>query len=242
MKKNTLIGAAVIGALLLVAACNPGTATTELKSKNDSVAYVIGTSYGSNLIENITRDSIDLPLEALIQGFRDAFNQVDSLVFTETQKQAIMMEFQRDLQMKQMEKIAKEAKVHKEAGLQWLQENKAKEGVAETPSGLQYKIVKMGNGLQPKLEDNVTVNYEGKLLDGKIFDSSFDRGEPAEFVLGQVIRGWQEGLMLMKEGSSFELYIPSDLAYGDQGNQGIPGGSTLIFKVDLIKVKPAGSK
>jgi FKBP-type peptidyl-prolyl cis-trans isomerase FklB len=239
MKKNLLISFVVVFCFSLFIACNSGDKTADLKTKNDSISYVIGANIGANLIDNISRDSLDLPIESLVQGFKDALNKIDSTVFTETQKQAIMSAFQKEMQQKQMEKVAKAAQPNKEAGTKWLEENKAKEGVVQTASGLQYKVIKMGKGAQPQASDSVTVNYEGKLLDGKVFDSSYERKKPAKFVLSQVIRGWQEGLMLMKEGSNYELYIPSDLAYGDQGNQNIPGGSTLIFKVELLKVKAA---
>jgi FKBP-type peptidyl-prolyl cis-trans isomerase FklB len=126
---------------------------------------------------------------------------------------------------------------NKAAGAKWLEENKKNPGVIQTASGLQYKVIKEGKGKNPTAADKVTVNYEGRMIDGKIFDSSFERKQPATFEVNAVIRGWTEGLQLMKEGGSYELYIPSDLAYGDQGNQNIPGGSTLIFKVDLIKVE-----
>lgn len=150
-----------------------------------------------------------------------------------------MMQFQKDMQQKQMEKMTKASEPNKQAGLQYLEENKKQPGVTQTQSGLQYKVIKEGNGKTPTAKDQVTVNYEGKLLDGTVFDSSFERGKPATFPVTGVIPGWTEGLQLMKEGGSYELYIPSDLAYGDQGTQGIPGGSTLIFKVDLIKVEVA---
>ena len=238
MKKNLitcLIAVLIIG---LFAACNTGNKTADLKTKNDSIAYVIGANIGKNLRDNIKRDSLDLGSEALAQGFKDALMGLDSTVFNETQKQAIMNEFQKQMQEKQQQKAMEAAKPNKEAGAKWLEENKKKEGVIQTASGLQYKVIKMGSGKQPQASDSVTVNYEGKLIDGKIFDSSFERKKPATFRLSNVIPGWQEGLMLMKEGSSFEIYIPSEIGYGDQGYPpDIPGGSTLIFKVDLIKVK-----
>jgi FKBP-type peptidyl-prolyl cis-trans isomerase FklB len=149
------------------------------------------------------------------------------------------MAFQKDMQEKQMAKQVKMAEPNKIAGQKFLDENKGKEGVKVTATGLQYKVIKEGKGKTPTANDKVTVNYEGKLLDGKIFDSSFDRKKPETFPVTGVIKGWTEGLMLMKEGGSYELYIPSDLAYGDAGNNSIPGGSTLIFKVDLIKVEGA---
>lgn len=226
-----------LAAFLFVSCGNNNKA--DLKTKNDSVAYVIGANIGQNLQQNIAADSLEFNTNALIQGFKDALNGVDSLVFSKEAKQNIMMQFQKDMQQKQMEKMTKASEPNKQAGLQYLEENKKQPGVTQTQSGLQYKVIKEGNGKTPTANNQVTVNYEGKLLDGTVFDSSFERGKPATFPVTGVIPGWTEGLQLMKEGGSYELYIPSDLAYGDQGTQGIPGGSTLIFKVDLIKVEVA---
>lgn len=149
------------------------------------------------------------------------------------------MNFQKNMQKKQMEKMAQTSAPNKEAGNKFLEDNRKNEGVIETNSGLQYKVIKEGKGKSPAETDKVTVNYEGKLLDGKIFDSSYDRKKPETFPVNGVIKGWTEGLQLMKEGGIYELYIKSDLAYGDQGNPSIPGGSLLIFKVELIKVEAA---
>ena len=226
-----------LAAFLFVSCGNSNKA--DLKTKNDSVAYVIGANIGQNLQQNIAADSLEFNTTALIQGFKDALNGVDSLIFSKEEKQNIMMQFQKDMQQKQMEKMTKASEPNKQAGLQYLENNKKQPGVTQTQSGLQYKVIKEGKGKTPTANDQVTVNYEGKLLDGTVFDSSFERGKPATFPVTGVIPGWTEGLQLMKEGGSYELYVPSDLAYGDQGTQGIPGGSTLIFKVDLIKVEAA---
>jgi FKBP-type peptidyl-prolyl cis-trans isomerase len=240
MKKYLSISIVVVTMICLFTACNSGDKKADLKTKDDSVAYVIGASIGGNLIQNISRDSLKLPFESLVAGFRDALNK-DTTMFTATQKQAIMSEFQKEMQQKQMKKTADAAQPNKEEGAKFLEENKKKEGVVTTASGLQYKVIKEGKGKQPKATDKVTVNYEGKLLNGKIFDSSYERKQPASFQLNNVIMGWQEGLMLMKEGATYELYIPGDLGYGDQGYPpDIPGGATLIFKVELQKVE-AGS-
>jgi len=123
-------------------------------------------------------------------------------------------------------------------GENFLAKNKTEEGVVETESGLQYRIEVEGEGVNPGPKDTVTVHYEGKLLNGEKFDSSYDRGEPAEFPLTGVIKGWSEGLQYLKEGGKATLYIPSALAYGERGTRGIPGNSLLVFEVELIKVKP----
>jgi len=225
----------VIATMLFVSCGNNKKA--DLKTQNDSVAYVIGANIGENLKNNIANDSLDFSSAALVQGFKDALDGLDSLTFTKEEKQNIMMQFQKDMQEKQMKKMAEAAAPNKQAGAQFLEKNKQQPGVIQTQSGLQYKVIKEGSGKTPKATDKVTVHYEGKLIDGTVFDSSFERKEPASFGVTGVIPGWTEALQLMKEGGSYELYIPSDLAYGDQGNQSIPGGSTLIFKVDLIKVE-----
>lgn len=208
----------------------------KLVTSEDSVAYVIGTNIGANLKKNIETDSLNLSYELLVKGFKDALNGVDSAFLSKEVKDQIMMNFQRSMQEKQMKKMEAAATPNKAAGAKFLAENKTKEGVVETASGLQYKIIKAGTGKAPTAADKVTVHYEGKLLDGTVFDSSYGK-DPISFPLNGVIKGWTEGLQLMKEGGTSELYIPSELAYGDQGNPSIPGGSTLIFKVELIKVE-----
>ena len=144
--------------------------------------------------------------------------------------QKLINDYLEDLQQKATEAAQAEAKA-------FLDENANKEGVKVTASGLQYKVLKEGEGAQPGAEDEVTVHYTGKLLNGTVFDSSVNRGEPATFPLNRVIPGWTEGVQLMKEGAKYEFFIPSDLAYGPQGIPNvIPPHSTLVFEVELIKV------
>ncbi|MEI6123822.1 MAG: FKBP-type peptidyl-prolyl cis-trans isomerase [Bacteroidota bacterium] len=242
--KNIFLSIVVVTmGLFILASCGSGNKKADLKTQKDSIAYVIGSNIGENLKKNIESDSLEFSSEALMKGFRDALDGIDSLTFTKEVKQKIMMDFQKEMQQKQMKKMTEAAAPNKEAGKKFLAENKKQAGVIETPSGLQYKVVKEGKGKTPTATDQVTVNYEGKFLDGKIFDSSYDRKKPETFGVTGVIKGWTEALQLMKEGGSYELYVPSDLAYGDQGNQGIPGGSTLIFKVELIKIEaPAANQ
>jgi len=145
-----------------------------------------------------------------------------------------MMAFEKDMQQKQAETAQKNvAEADK-----FLAANKTKEGVKSTESGLQYKVLKEGSGAQPKSSDTVTVNYRGTLIDGTEFDSSYKRGQPATFPVGGVIKGWTEALQLMKVGSKLQLFIPANLAYGEQGRPGIPPNSLLIFEVELMDVKP----
>jgi FKBP-type peptidyl-prolyl cis-trans isomerase FklB len=203
-----------------------------LATTQDSISYLIGNDVGSNFRKNW----IEINMDVFIRGLEAAMKGNDSLI-PEARKMAIMTKFQQDLQTKQQANMSKEAEAGKIQGKAFLDENRKKPGVKETPSGLQYKVILEGTGKSPSATSKVTVNYEGKLISGKIFDSSYDRGQTATFPLNGVIKGWTEGLQLMKEGATYEFYIPSDLAYGDHGNQGIPGGSTLIFKVELIKVE-----
>lgn len=243
MKKTSVVFVLTVAIALVLSSCGGNKAGGDLKTHSDTIAYVIGANIGNNLKENITRDSLDLGIASLIQGFKDALEGVDSTVFKNAEKQKIMAKFQEEMQKRQQEAMLKAAEPNKAEGAKFLAENKSKAGVITLPSGLQYKVIKEGTGKSPKETDQVTVNYEGKFINGKIFDSSFERNQPATFPLNGVIKGWTEGLQHMKEGGSYELYVPSDLAYGDQGNQGIPGGSTLIFKVDLIKIEvPAADK
>jgi FKBP-type peptidyl-prolyl cis-trans isomerase len=204
----------------------------ELKNYTDTISYIIGSDIGKNLEKNM----IMINQDVFIKAFAEGKDNKDTL-FTEEQKQAIMNKLQQELQKKQQAKLTVEAEINKGEGKKFLDDNQKKEGVTSLPSGLQYRIIKAGTGPKPIATDKVTVNYEGKLLNGKIFDSSYERKEPATFPLNGVIKGWTEGVQLMNTGSIYEFFIPSDLGYGDRGTQGIPPGSTLIFKVELISIE-----
>jgi FKBP-type peptidyl-prolyl cis-trans isomerase len=231
MKKIMFI-AALIGAIIISACKSQKTdvpKTYQLTNYTDTISYIIGADVASNLRNN----SIEINPDAFMQGFKDNTNEFDTL-FTQEEIQAILMNFQQELQTKQQEKMEKESMENKLKGVEFLEENKKKEGVNVTASGLQYKVVKEGTGRKPLATSTVTVHYEGKLIDGSIFDSSYQRGETISFQLNQVIPGWTEGLQLMSEGSVYELYIPSELGYGDRSIPSIPAGSVLIFKVELF--------
>jgi FKBP-type peptidyl-prolyl cis-trans isomerase FklB len=238
MKNTFLSSVAIVMLVAMIVSCGKNNKKANLQTKEDSIAYVIGANIGANLKKNMDADSLKFSPAVLMQGFKDALDGLDSTVVSEKDKQTVMTNFQKEMQKKQMEKMTLAAKPNKEAGMKFLEENKKQAGVIETASGLQYKVIKEGKGKTPTTADQVTVNYEGKLLSGKIFDSSYDRKKPETFGVTGVIKGWTEGLLLMKEGGIYELYVNSDLAYGDQGNQSIPGGSLLVFKVELIKVVP----
>ncbi|HRT73270.1 MAG TPA: FKBP-type peptidyl-prolyl cis-trans isomerase, partial [Bacteroidales bacterium] len=197
----------------------------------DTVSYLIGT----DLAKNFKNNQLDIDINYLKAGYENVLNNVDT-IFTEQEFQAAMQKLQKIAMEKSEAKRLEEAKLNKEAGQKFLEANKNNPGVYQTQSGLQYKVIKMGEGPKPTNTDKVKVHYEGKLINGKVFDSSYERGEPIEFELNQVIPGWAEGLTLMPVGSIFELYIPSDLAYGDRPIGEIPAGSTLIFKVELLEI------
>ena len=206
-------------------------APLQFNTFKDTVSYLIGTDLAKNFINN----QLDIDINYLKAGYEDVLNNVDT-IFTDQEFQSVMQKLQKIAMEKSEAKRLEEAKLNKEVGQKFLESNKNNPGVYQTPSGLQYKIIKMGEGPKPTSTDKVKVHYEGKLINGKVFDSSYERGEPIEFELNQVIPGWAEGLTLMPVGSIFELYIPSDLAYGDRPIGEIPAGSTLIFKVELLEI------
>ncbi|HNW89325.1 MAG TPA: FKBP-type peptidyl-prolyl cis-trans isomerase [Bacteroidales bacterium] len=209
----------------------------KIKTHQDSIAYTLGCNIGSNLKKNLETDSLVLDKDIIAQGIRDALNGPDKTLFTEETNTKVMAQFRTEMEAKMAKKSAKASSAAKMEGLKFLEENKTKPGITTTASGLQYRVITEGTGASPNPNSSVTVNYEGKFIDGKVFDSSYERNQPADFPLNGVIKGFSEALLLMKEGSIYEIFLPSDIAYGDAGNQGIPGGSTLIFKIELIKVK-----
>jgi FKBP-type peptidyl-prolyl cis-trans isomerase FklB len=226
MKRFILIFAAFLLTLPLFAQEK----SPPLKDQKDKVSYSIGLNIGSNL----GRQNVEINPEALTAGVKDAIAGKPQL--TQDQIKEVMTAFEKDMQQKQKaagEKSAAEGKT-------FLEENKKKEGVKTTASGLQYKVIKEGTGTQPKATDTVTVNYRGTLIDGKEFDSSYKRGQPATFPLNGVIKGWTEGLQLMKTGSKYQLFVPPDLAYGERTvGPDLAPNSTLIFEVELLDAKPA---
>lgn len=192
----------------------------------DKLSYAWGMAMGRQLqgmgLKDLNVDDFKNAVADVFEGKEPSMNPEEA--------QKLIQDYLNDLQSK-----AEEAA--KTAGKQFLEENKKDAKVQETPSGLQYVVEKEGTGAQPTAEDEVTVHYTGRLLDGTVFDSSVNRGEPATFPLNRVIPGWTEGVQLMKEGAKYTFFIPSDLAYGPQGIPGaIPPHSTLIFDVELIKV------
>jgi FKBP-type peptidyl-prolyl cis-trans isomerase len=199
---------------------------TKLKTNIDSISYALGSLIGTDLkgggFSEINYKIMSAAMERAMKG--------DSLLMDKMQSNAV-------LQAAAMVEMNKKAAENNKINSAFLEKNKTAPGVVTTASGLQYKILKAGTGSKPTSDQRVKVHYTGKLLDGKVFDSSVERGEPAVFGVTQVIPGWVEALQLMTVGSKWELYIPSDLAYGPQGNQGIPGNSLLIFEVELLGIE-----
>ena len=191
----------------------------------DKVAYALGTSIGLQLQQ---MGANELDITDFSQGVKDAL--AGSSVMERAEIEAVINEF---FTRKSQEQAAKA----KEEGARFLAENAKKEGVVTLPSGLQYQVLRAGNGKKPKATDQVRCHYEGTLINGTVFDSSYKRGEPAVFGLNQVISGWTEGVQLMQEGAKYRFFIPYNLAYGERGaGQQIPPFAALIFDVELIEV------
>jgi len=236
MKKVMIIIAAIA---LTVSACNNGNSGSKVVLNNevDSVAYAIGIDQGMRLTKGLETFPDSLDFELIVAGFSQSMRDGEVLFDEDAVKDILtnyMQKKQSEEQATQKDKFAGNV----EAGNIFLAENATQPGVEVTASGLQYKVIIDGNGPKPIDGDKIKVNYEGKLLNGTIFDSSYDRGEPIEFMLNQVIPGWTEGLKLMPVGSTYMLYIPQNLAYGENVR---PGGpiepfSTLIFKVELLEI------
>lgn len=204
----------------------------QLKDQKDKVSYSIGMNIGFNL----SRQKVDINPDLIAAGIRDAIAGKPQL--TSDQVKDIMAQFEKDMEAKQKQAGEK----NKTDGAKFLEENKKKPGVRTTASGLEYKVEKEGTGPQPKATDTVTVNYRGTLMDGTEFDSSYKRGQPATFPLNGVIKGWTEGLQLMKAGSKYQFFVPSNLAYGERSvSPEIGPNATLIFEVELLEVKPPGT-
>jgi len=204
----------------------------DLKDARQKASYGLGVNAG-NLWKG---RGADIDWDAYIRGVRDAYGG-QTLLLTDPQIREAMTQFQAETTSRFQAKQAEEGGKNKAAGEKFLADNKAKDGVKTTASGLQYKVVKMGDGPKPAATDKVTVHYTGTLIDGKKFDSSVDRGQPATFPLNGVIKGWTEGLQLMATGSKFQFFIPPDLAYGLNAPPSIGPNQVLVFDVELLNVE-----
>jgi FKBP-type peptidyl-prolyl cis-trans isomerase FklB len=199
----------------------------------NKVSYALGIGIGRQLAQ---MGAAELNIDDFAQAIKDVIAG-EKLKVSDTEAQTIVQNFFAEQEKKQRAAAAELHKEAKAAGEKYLAENAQKEGVITTPSGLQYKILKEGNGKQPKATDKVRCHYEGMLIDGTLFDSSIQRGEPAVFGLNQVIAGWTEGLQLMKEGGKYRFFIPYQLGYGERGAGGsIPPFAALVFDVELLEV------
>ena len=240
MKKITTLTISALASAMLLTGCNTNTKETAAASvsvtEQSPAEQKVGYSLGYMMAEGNKESVADLDLDTFEKGFRDGYEGNESAL-TQEQMQQVLTDYQKVQEEKFVKDMETKTAENKTKGLAFLAENAKKEGVKETASGLQYKVLTAGTGKSPKATDVVEVNYEGKLIDGTVFDSSYERGEPVEFPLNQVIAGWTEGVQLMKEGGKYEFYIPSDIAYGEAGNQGIEPNSTLVFVVELLKVK-----
>lgn len=202
----------------------------------DSVAYIVGGNIGSQF----KSDNLEIDPEMFYLGFKAAL-EGQTLAINEAEAQAVMTRFQQEMKAEQMRKqkemLATVGQENLKKGQEFLAKNKSEPGVNETPSGLQYKVLQEGNGAKPDNNDRVKVHYTGKLIDGTVFDSSIQRGEPTEFAADRVIKGWTEGLQLMSPGAKYVFYIPANLAYGERGaGENIGPNETLIFEVELLEV------
>jgi len=207
--------------------------TLVLKTDKDKTSYAIGLSIGRGL----QRDSVDFDPNIVARGLKDALAGGKPLL-TDDEAQSAMAGLQNDVRKSQEDKMQQTAEKNKAAGEAFLAANKTKEGIVTLPSGLQYKILKEGSGAKPTANDSVVCNYRGTRIDGTEFDSSYRRGQPATFPVGQVIKAWTEALQLMPVGSKWQLFIPSELGYGTRGaGADIGPNATLIFEVELLSIK-----
>jgi FKBP-type peptidyl-prolyl cis-trans isomerase FklB len=235
--KNRLLLTVAFGALAGLATAAD---RTELKDQKEKLSYSIGMNLGNNL----RNQEVDVDHEVLFQGIRDAL--ANKTIIAETEARQTISTWQREARAKQEEKRQQQGEKNKTEGEKFLAENKSKPGVITTASGLQYKVLAEGKGNSPKANDTVTVHYRGTLIDGTEFDSSYKRNQPATFNVSGVVKGWTEALQMMKPGDKWQLFIPSDLAYGPRGKgTQIAPNAALIFEVELLSfehTEPAAAK
>lgn len=230
--KNSILYLLVLGLIVAATSCQQsGPANVKIETSVDSVSYAIGVLVGANNKKQLESapGSSDMSMEIMAAAFRSASLE-EEVQITEEEANALVQKFFQQAS-------EREAQTNLEEGNKFLEENKKREGVTTTESGLQYEVITEGTGAKPTADDQVRVNYHGTLIDGTVFDSSVDRGEPAVFGVGQVIPGWTEALKLMPVGSKWKVYLPSDIAYGERGAGGKIGpNSTLIFEVELLEI------
>lgn len=230
--KRWFILFALVGALGCQGEQAPKPAEVDLENKQHKESYALGL----NLSDQLKQQGFEIDLDVFMQGFKDGFHD-EATLMTRDDAVKVLIEKQEAERAAQQAEQNKAAEENKKAGEAFLAENKNKEGVKTTESGLQYKIITQGDGPKPKKTDTVTVHYKGTLIDGTVFDSSYDRGEPATFPLGGLIPGWVEAVQMMPVGSKWEVYIPSYLGYGARPAGKIGPNSALIFELELLEIK-----
>jgi FKBP-type peptidyl-prolyl cis-trans isomerase FklB len=211
------------------------TGSAQAPTDPNTLSYALGFLYGSQLKDM----DFEANMERVSTGMEDAINGTGPAV-PEEQMQAALQQMQERMRQKQMEQFRKVAQQNKEAGEAFLAENANKKGIEVLASGLQYRVIEEGEGDTPTLDDTVVAHYRGSLPDGLEFDSSFARGQPATFQVKSVIKGWQEALTMMKEGAKWQIFVPPELAYGEQGKRPIGPNQTLVFDLHLLEIKEGG--
>lgn len=232
MNRHLRNGSLIVAISAALAACMPPTPSAKKpESVEERAAYSIGFMTG----KSSSAQAPSLNVDQFAAGFRDAYAKKEAKI-TQDEMKAALMEFEKKMREEAMAKMQKESSEAQTKGAAFLAENGKKPGVTTTASGLQYEVIKQGTGAKPAATDTVKVHYEGKLLDGTVFDSSIQRGEPVSFPLNRVIPGWTEGVQLMPVGSKYKFVIPAKLAYGEQGAGPIPPNSVLQFEVELLEI------
>lgn len=226
--KNAVIAAITLALAAPLAAAEP---VKSLGNQEEKTSYSFGIMLGKRLKEDLP----ELKTDAFLQGVRDGYGGGQALL-SDQEVEQVLIEFQNEQRQKQIKAFEELAAANLKKGQEFLAANAKKKGVKTTKSGLQYKVITQGKGPSPSADDVVEVHYTGRLIDGTVFDSSVQRGEPVSFPVNGVIPGWTEALQLMKQGDKWELYIPADLAYGPGGNRAIGPNETLIFEVELLAV------
>jgi FKBP-type peptidyl-prolyl cis-trans isomerase FklB len=231
--RKLILAAAIVLLLSFAAAAQDA---PELKTDKDKFSYALGMNFG----ENFRKQGLELDPAVFAKGFAESFNG-SKTAMTDQEMQTLLMAASQEIQKKQAALRAAKGEAAQKEGEAFLAANKTKEGVVTLPSGLQYKILKAGTGDKPTLDDTVVCNYKGTLIDGTEFDASEKHGGPATFPVKGVIAGWTEALQLMQVGSKWQLFVPSNLAYGAQGQGEIGPNATLIFEVELVSIQKAAA-
>lgn len=248
MKKATaILTASALATATMLTSCGGGMNTANVKFNNsiDSLSYTFGELYGMGMRQSIQQNvtplikadfNYDNFIAGVLTALKDSANLKISLETAELYFNGEMTRLSTERQKIEQAKRDSIAAINLEKGKQFLEENAKKEGVVSLPSGIQYIVLEEGKGAKPTLDDIVEIDYEGTLIDGTKFDSSIDRGTPAQFQLKNLIEGWKEAIPLMPVGSKWKIFIPAELGYGPQGNPSIPGNSVLIFDVKLHQI------